>query len=544
MELKITKVEIEDMLMCTEEKVKYLRDKEKEGFGIEYLTEKIEDFLPDEKRESYELQGVVSYYTDTDNFQELVELYEKHPEKLEDVILPNQYLYVTVENTTSFYFGDSEEKGIEIESAIKRVIRTKLEITDIHSYEGPHEIRDDWMRCYIELIVPEDKRKRNRKICKNISGVLLLTGFQAHTAHGKVISYELRNQPLDDFHRDEVHRTHSFYVITSIVKEPIIYLSSSNLGRDVVKYLRDEEDLSLPQINFSDYVKELKSIVEMPLFREICEDEYRFKILEGLKTMVENIYSEPFYEVVEHMLGEIAGSLSLSGNGMQWWLNGLTTNDKNRRLFEETKCLIKALERNRRAHGKAERAKSDDKYFTILGMKAVRDIYLDWYFFESLKICFEKLEKKTMVSLEELWKEYFEGRVYLFNWDNIPGNESKRFIESLEKDLQINWVRKATIEKVDDNKTIKVTDGKNLITLKHNRGEKKVIREFPGGKPYNYILKEEFGELNLYKKGKRDGISVITKRKEDTITFKINFKDEYFIFKTNRSKNSVVEVVA
>jgi hypothetical protein len=133
------------------------------------------------------------------------------------------------------------------------------------------------MRCYIELIVPEDKRKRNRKICKNISGVLLLTGFQAHTAHGKVISYELRNQPLDDFHRDEDHRTHSFYVITSIVKEPIIYLSSSNLGRDVVKYLRDEEVLSLPQIDFSDYVNEILEIVQNPLFIEICENQYRIK---------------------------------------------------------------------------------------------------------------------------------------------------------------------------------------------------------------------------------------------------------------------------
>lgn len=533
MELKITKVEIGDMLMCTEEKVQYLRDKEKEGFGIEYLTEKIEDFLPDEKRESYELQGVVSYYTDTDNFQELVELYEKHPEKLEDVILPNQYLYVTVENTTSFYFGDSEEKGIEIESAIKRVIRTKLEITDIHSYEGPHEIRDDWMRCYIELIVPEDKRKINRKICKNISGVLLLTGFQAHTAHGKVISYELRNQPLDDFHRDEVHRTHSFYVITSIVDEPIIYLSSSNLGRDVVKYLRGEEVLSLPQIDFSDYVNALIEIVQNPLFIEICENQYRIKITDWLEDIKKEKYGAVPEGVVEHILRKIAYAVGVSGNGLQNFLDRLTTNDKNRRLFEETKSLIKALARNPRAHGSLERPKTDDKYFTILGMKAIRDIYLDRYFFESLNTCFKEMGKKTGDSFEELWKEYFEGRMYLFSWNDIIGNDSERFIEFLEKDLKINWVKNATIEKADDNKTIEVTDGKHLITFKLNREEKKGTRESPGEKTYGYILKEEGSKLNIYKKGKRGGLLVDYERKENTISFQINFKDKNFSFVVN-----------
>lgn len=86
----------------------------------------------------------------------------------------------------------------------------------------------------------------------------------------------------------------------------------------------------------------------------------------------------------------------------------------------------------------------------------------------------------------------------VFSWDNVPGDDSERFIEFLEKDLKINWARNAAIEKADENKTIKVTDGENLITLKLNKEENKVTQEIRGEKTYEYILKEENGKLNIY----------------------------------------------
>ena len=45
------------------------------------------------------------------------------------------------------------------------------------------------------------------------------------------------------------------------------------------------------------------------------------------------------------------------------------------------------------------------------------------------------------------------------------------------------------------------------------------------------------------KKGKRDGMLVDYERKENTITFKINFKEEKFSYEINLHENSIKEVV-
>jgi hypothetical protein len=46
-------------------------------------------------------------------------------------------------------------------------------------------------------------------------------------------------------------------------------------------------------------------------------------------------------------------------------------------------------------------------------------------------------------------------------------------------------------------------------------------------------LKEEGSKLNIYKKGKRGGLLVDYERKENTISFQINFKDKNFSFVVN-----------
>lgn len=87
----------------------------------------------------------------------------------------------------------------------------------------------------------------------------------------------------------------------------------------------------------------------------------------------------------------------------------------------------------------------------------------------------------------------------LFSWDDIPGNDSKRLIGFLEKDLEINWAKNATIKKAEGNKTINVSEGKNLVTLKLNKEGNNVTLNISNGKTYEYVLKEENGKLNIYK---------------------------------------------
>ncbi len=87
-------------------------------------------------------------------------------------------------------------------------------------------------------------------------------------------------------------------------------------------------------------------------------------------------------------------------------LKKLAGDDTNRRLLNETEGLIRALERNARAHWSDERPQGDDKYFTILDLKAIRDIYYDWCLLESLNKYLLDVADKNEKLFKDLWKEY------------------------------------------------------------------------------------------------------------------------------------------
>lgn len=87
-------------------------------------------------------------------------------------------------------------------------------------------------------------------------------------------------------------------------------------------------------------------------------------------------------------------------------------------------------------------------------------------------------------------KEYF-----LFSWDDIPGKDSKKLIDHMEKCHKLAWVKKAEIQKSDDDKTITLTDGKNSLTLKL---ENTVVLELGDEETYEYNLIKENGKLNIY----------------------------------------------
>lgn len=57
---------------------------------------------------------------------------------------------------------------------------------------------------------------------------------------------------------------------------------------------------------------------------------------------------------------------------------------------------------------------------------------------------------------------------YLFSWDEIPGNDNGKLIDFLEKNFNIDWVKTAKIQKIDDGKTIRVYTEKNSLLLKLN----------------------------------------------------------------------------
>lgn len=397
MEIKIANIGIEDISMGMNEKIDYLLNKR--GYSHEILIGLVENYMSEEKFSLWrnEPQSIIRYYEE--HHQELVELFEKNPESLTGEQFPNQIVYIIVVNKTPFDFKENYLE-MAIESVVFDILRLQGKMGDLKYAERVSSHRGKY---YIELEVSEDEQEENRIKCEKFSEISLLKEFGGQTVYGKVVSFPIQHEVLDVF-----LKTSDFYVITSTLNKASGYLCSSDFGQDMGDFLLEREYISLPQIEFSDYVNEVINIIHSPLFSKICDSEYTYKInalIEGIK---EDRYDVPVYEVVEHILRKIARSISVSGKTVQNFLDGLAGEITKRRLFDETASLIKALERNPRAHGRAKRPKWDEKYYAVLSMKAIRDIFHDWCLFESLNMCLSELGEKKGVSLQKLLKEYYE----------------------------------------------------------------------------------------------------------------------------------------
>ncbi len=88
--------------------------------------------------------------------------------------------------------------------------------------------------------------------------------------------------------------------------------------------------------------------------------------------------------------------------------------------------------------------------------------------------------------------------VYLFNWEDVPGNDNMRILRYLSDDLKIDWVKNAVINKTPDNKIITVSNGEKSLRFELKLEENKVILELDKSGNYEYKLKLDGGNINIY----------------------------------------------
>lgn len=88
----------------------------------------------------------------------------------------------------------------------------------------------------------------------------------------------------------------------------------------------------------------------------------------------------------------------------------------------------------------------------------------------------------------------------LFSWDNIPGNDNERLIGFLKRKYSLDWIQSAKIEKIDDNKTIRVFAGKNHLSLTLNNEKTEINLKIDGGRTDELAVKIENNKLNIYDK--------------------------------------------
>ncbi|MCK5341831.1 MAG: pentapeptide repeat-containing protein, partial [Candidatus Heimdallarchaeota archaeon] len=103
----------------------------------------------------------------------------------------------------------------------------------------------------------------------------------------------------------------------------------------------------------------------------------------------------------------------------------------------------------------------------------------------------------------------FFSQAYLFNWDEILGNDNEKFIEFLKLNYDIGLVT-LEIEKSDDGAAIKVTTKKNQIVLILNN-EKSKVRITTDNKTDEFIAKTENNKLKIYKLTTFGGVASFTR---------------------------------
>ncbi len=90
------------------------------------------------------------------------------------------------------------------------------------------------------------------------------------------------------------------------------------------------------------------------------------------------------------------------------------------------------------------------------------------------------------------------GNLYLFSWDNIPGEDAPKLKKFLRDDFDANWVEKADIVKTKDNKKIVVSSDKNSAEITLNDEDNKVALKINDKTYDDYLAEKEDGELKIY----------------------------------------------
>jgi CRISPR-associated protein Csx10 len=89
---------------------------------------------------------------------------------------------------------------------------------------------------------------------------------------------------------------------------------------------------------------------------------------------------------------------------------------------------------------------------------------------------------------------------FLFNWEKIPGDHNERLLSFLKRYYNIEWVKSAKIQKIDNGNKIKIYTEKNSLSFEINNEKTKIFLIISDNETYEFIVKNENGQLSIYNK--------------------------------------------
>jgi len=124
--------------------------------------------------------------------------------------------------------------------------------------------------------------------------------------------------------------------------------------------------------------------------------------------------------------------------------------------------------------------------------------------------CIEALENSMfkLIELSELKnamdkalrKEEVPGfdEKFVFKWEDVPGNDSKKLLNYLKDDHGIRWAEQAKIKKSGDGKTISIFKNEYSTEIKIDESGEKATLKISDSKIYNLKIKKKNGKLNIH----------------------------------------------
>lgn len=97
---------------------------------------------------------------------------------------------------------------------------------------------------------------------------------------------------------------------------------------------------------------------------------------------------------------------------------------------------------------------------------------------------------------DNVWVELSKCK-YWFHWDNVSGNDSDRLRRYLRHDLNIGWVKNATIHKSVDNKTIHIFTNENTAAITLDEKKENAILWISDGRILNLKVRGKGSKLTI-----------------------------------------------
>lgn len=138
----------------------------------------------------------------------------------------------------------------------------------------------------------------------------------------------------------------------------------------------------------------------------------------------------------------------------------------------------------------------------------------------------EDIRKPSGIDLAESIFGYIDEEMLLFNWDSVPGNDSRKLLRFLTDNSNIDWLANADISKSDEDKTILTSIGDNSAEIVIDNKKEKAILKLSDGRILNLNVKTENSKLNIYHNTARAGRVFFTDAKYKSAENEIWARDE------------------